>query len=117
MIWRRRKNCLALITSIAAVRTIGQASGSEGLAMLQFAIRDVLWLIALAAVGSAWYADHKTFDERRAATRRHAEKLRSSLDAAKGINGMLHYAIAHPDQGQCWQVPYPNWELINKPIP
>ena len=85
--------------------------------MFRFLLRDLFWLIALVAVALAWHADHRAFAGQRAATRAHAEKLRSSLDAADGINRMLRYSMEHPNEALCWQVPQPDLNLIKQTIP
>jgi hypothetical protein len=85
--------------------------------MFRFTIRDALLLTALAAVIVAWHVDARARDLSRQATRAHAERLRESLDYARGINAMLRQAIDEPNKSQCWQVQYPDWDLITQPIP
>jgi hypothetical protein len=38
--------------------------------MFRFTIRDVLWFVALLALASAWFADHRQLDSRLAKTQR-----------------------------------------------
>ena len=89
--------------------------------MFRIAIRDLLWLMVVSGVGAAWCSDRRQYDiraeTRHRITREHAERLRSSLEAAKGINSMLEFALTNPGKPQCWQVPYPEWELVRQPIP
>lgn len=89
--------------------------------MFRFTIRDLLWLMVVSAVGAAWCSDRRHYDIRAEArhnlTREHAERLRSSLEAAEGVNGMLVWAVANPGKPQCWQVPHPEWKLVKQPIP
>jgi hypothetical protein len=85
--------------------------------MFRFTIRELLLLTALVATSIAWSSDRAVAEAARQTTRQHAERLRESLAAAKGINGMLRFAIEHPGEAQCWQVPQPDWELASKPIP
>jgi hypothetical protein len=85
--------------------------------MFRFTIRELLLLTALVGTIISWHTDSIASDRARRTTRLHAERLRDSLSAAKGINGMLLRAIEHPREPQCWQVPHPNWELASQPIP
>lgn len=86
-------------------------------AMLRFSIRELLLLTALAATWTAWRLDNARRELSQKYTRAHAAKLRDSLEAAKGIEGMLIWSIQNPEKGQCWQVPHPDWNLISQPIP
>jgi len=85
--------------------------------MFRFSIRELLLLTALVGTVIAWRIDSMASDLARRTTRMHAERLRDSLSAARGINGMLLHAIEHSREPQCWQVSHPNWELASQPIP
>lgn len=50
----------------APVRSIGQASHEERLVMLRFAIRDLLWLTVVVALGLGWRIDKERVLESKA---------------------------------------------------
>jgi hypothetical protein len=85
--------------------------------MFRVSIRELLLFTGLVGAIIGWRVDVRARELSRELTRSHANRLRESLEAAKGINGMLIRSIEHPNEPQCWQVPHPDWHLVSKPIP
>jgi hypothetical protein len=75
--------------------------------MFRFTIRDLLWLMMVAALALGWYAEHR----RRSITRAYAHELRANLRRA---HFRYDPQLADKPEERLLQV---DWQLIDAPIP
>jgi hypothetical protein len=77
--------------------------------MFRFTFRDVLWLMALAAMASIWLVEHR----RLKAVRDHAWSLRYEMDLAR-----WHHAPSDgrpPNRDST--IPESDWSIVDELIP
>jgi hypothetical protein len=81
--------------------------------MFRFTIRDVLWLMVVAALAVGWWLDHRDSSNLSAA-RSHARELKENLESARWRYAPQTHK--NPNYGNGESLPV-DWSLLDKPIP
>jgi hypothetical protein len=89
--------------------------------MFRFTIRDVLWLMALVAMGVGWWSSNRAVIARKEVTASHAVALRGQLKLAKTYSKTLEWAFQKRNSGHTGTLTFglvePDWSWIDKSIP